>query len=445
MRSQAYVTIICCFAIADLSAQVSINDILAEWNNKKYDRVISSINTYYSKNTPVLKLDLMKISSMCQLGISPPSTSDCFDYIIKSYKIDIKTKQWLEVAKNNCIIPLNELEQQVVTATTELPRIAGKMGNTTRQREMERSGDTAKLIRYISPEQLQLRRVPDSVGTDAALRKFSSFYDSAGLDNVRFKIVDKFVIAYARLTLAAGTISTITSKLKKYYDFYVNELGMKPSRDYIHVFLAENYDELKDISEKLYGFRPPSYTLGYSSLEDRSIVSIAYVPEKPLLGTTCHELFHILCKNTFESLAPWLEEGMASLYEVSEQRGDVVKGMNNWRIQFLKKRTPNSYHKVDHFRLSDIINMTWQEFNRKDGDEANQSFNYAYSRYVMLFLQEKGKLKEFFKEAANYGYMDIKEGIVPDNIRIVEKYSNTAGNFDPVFRQWLQQQALLYH
>jgi hypothetical protein len=157
-----------------------------------------------------------------------------------------------------------------------------------------------------------------------------------------------------------------------------------------------------------------------------------------LIGFCCHcnyELFHILCKNTFETLPPWLEEGMASLYEVSEPRGNTIIGLNNWRINFLKNFR---HHDLRAVPLESIIRLNWSSFNAPDRRyEANQSFNYAYSRYLMLYLQNKGTLKYFFREAVKYNYTTIRDGVVEDYTKMVTKYAKVQGSFKSTFSAWV--------
>jgi hypothetical protein len=379
---------------------------------------------------------------MCALGMNPPKASDCYDYIIGAYKIDRKVARLIREAKDDCDVALNQVQEYFRTSTTDPPRVVGKIGSTTRQQDY----DTTKIVKKYSPAHLQKRRILLTSPADSAITLISKMFDSAGLSDVQLKAENKFIITYGQLNLTPEGWKDVVNRLNAYYRFYVDTLGMKEPDSYIQVFLAKDIKELQDVSKKLHGFIPPAYTLGYSSLEDQSIISIAYVPQKPVMGTACHELFHILSKNTYESLPPWLEEGMASLYEVSQPRGLNIAGLNNWRIQFLRGKSQNEFTKLDHYDLNRMLSMTWNEFNEPDGSsEALQSFNYAYSRYLMLYLQEKGTLPQFFKKAASYRFKDIVNGPVSDYTAMIHQFSGTGHNFDLNFRNWVKAQPWVEH
>jgi hypothetical protein len=431
-----------------INAQDDIEKIKANWYSKNYSKAIQLTNEYYKKNKKSLKLDLIKVSSMCMSGINQPDPKHCFDYISQAYKIPDNVKVIIEKAKNNCTtLDLESVSEYVRTSSSEPPRVVGKIGKSTLQEELARRGDTTKTVKYFSPEELQKRKLKLKSKKPADF--FKKIFDSVGLKNYQIKVLKKFIVVHAALGLNELGLPDIEARLNNYYNFFVRQFGMKEPEEYISVFLAKDINELQYFSEKLHGFIPPSYTLGYSSLEDQAIVAIAFVPDKPLMGTACHELFHILSKYTFETLPAWLEEGMASLYEVSQPNGNTIEGLNNWRIDFLLASAKRRNPKLSNFTVDKIVSLDWNEFNRPDLSIANvepmQSFNYAYSRYLMLYLQEKGKLADFFKEAANYSYMDIKKGPVSDYVDMIKKYSGDLLDFDETFRRWVEEKPLLAH
>jgi hypothetical protein len=406
----------------------------------------------------------MKVSSYCIKGINNPNPKLCFTYIKNAYKLTPQAKALIDNASNNCTsININDVNQFIASnsiANIQLPMVRGKTGAFTLEEKYKNIGDTLKILKHISYEDLQKRKLKRNQGVEAAIF-YKHLYDSLGLTNYKLKVLDKFIIVYTSLNSSVADFKNVEKKLEAYFSFYIKEYDMKAPEEYITLFLAKDIKELRYFSEKLHGFVYPSYSLGYSSLEDQCIVSIAVTPYKPLLGTACHELFHILSKNSYESLPAWLEEGMASLYEVSVLRNDKAFGINNWRINFLVNGLPsvdNPYHypegfsddgvanserqinrKLKYTHLIDIIDLDWDSFNESDnGYESVQSFNYAYSRYLMLYLQDKGNLSAFFKEAAAYTYMDIKKNPSEDYIDLIKKYVPVSEDFDKAFTDWIK-------
>ena len=106
-------------------------------------------------------------------------------------------------------------------------------------------------------------------------------------------------------------------------------------------------------------------------------------------------------------------QGLASLYECSTTRNGSIWGLTNWRItglrQEIRKKTLPSF-KV-------LMAMDEDTFcGETTGD------NYAQSRYLLQYLQEKGLLKEYYhaflaaRESDPTGYETLKSILGEDDM-----------------------------
>jgi len=120
-----------------------------------------------------------------------------------------------------------------------------------------------------------------------------------------------------------------------------------------------------------------------------------------MYGTFAHELFHVMVRNNFGDIPPFLDEGMASLYEVSGFEGRRAVGVSNWRCAILRSGW------TDRPRLNDMVQMNRSAFDDMaaaseqptPGDK--QGVNHATARYLMLYLQQRGELMAVYRAFLN--------------------------------------------
>ena len=105
-------------------------------------------------------------------------------------------------------------------------------------------------------------------------------------------------------------------------------------------------------------------------------------------GTLVHEIVHAFIASNFPECPAWFNEGLASLYEQSGEVGGHIHGFTNWRLPALQKMIRAG--EVRSFEK--LTALTAAEFY---GDKAAA---YSQSRYLCYYLQEKGLLREFYKE-----------------------------------------------
>jgi hypothetical protein len=140
-------------------------------------------------------------------------------------------------------------------------------------------------------------------------------------------------------------------------------------------------------------------------------------------GTLVHELVHALMAPDFPEVPDWFNEGLASLYEQCSISGDTITGHENWRL-------PDLQAAIRKDRLRSLSEMI--EDPKFYGEEL-VGINYAQSRYLMLYLQEKGLLKDFYKRfraAVKHdrsGLKTLKQILNTDNLAA----------FDKTWRKWV--------
>ena len=113
-------------------------------------------------------------------------------------------------------------------------------------------------------------------------------------------------------------------------------------------------------------------------------------------GTLVHELTHALVDPDFPDIPAWFNEGFASLFEQCNIQNGKITGLVNWRLPALQ-----SAIKDDKLRpLRDM--MKDDDFYAPD----RVGINYAQARYLMLYLQEKGLLRKYYRDFRDHAKSD---------------------------------------
>ena len=109
------------------------------------------------------------------------------------------------------------------------------------------------------------------------------------------------------------------------------------------------------------------------------------------IGTIIHEMLHSFMDNNFVNAPVWFEEGLASLYEGTLVDDKGLRGDLNWRLPWLKENI--RANALGSFKtLSDMNVSAFYE-------DKSVAINYAQSRYMFYYLQEKGLLVEYYSMA----------------------------------------------
>ena len=106
-------------------------------------------------------------------------------------------------------------------------------------------------------------------------------------------------------------------------------------------------------------------------------------------GTLVHEIVHPFIEANFPACPPWLNEGMGSLYEQCGEMKGQIHGFTNWRLPGLQRAIRAK--EVPSFKS--LTAMSSSAFYNED-----KGVNYAQSRYLCYYLQEKELLIKFYRE-----------------------------------------------
>ena len=130
-----------------------------------------------------------------------------------------------------------------------------------------------------------------------------------------------------------------------------------------------------------------------------------------------HELVHALIAPDFPNVPDWFNEGLGSLYEQSSLGADRITGHENWRLPGLQR----AIREGELRSLRELI---------EDGafyDRERVGVNYAQARYLLMYLQEKGLLPEYYQRfRANakddpQGLKTLEALIKPKSLELFEK------------------------
>jgi hypothetical protein len=108
-----------------------------------------------------------------------------------------------------------------------------------------------------------------------------------------------------------------------------------------------------------------------------------------------------MARNQFGDIPPWLDEGMAALYEVSRRDGERIEGLQNWRGDVLRRFWDLRP------RVNELVQMDWQSFDAAQHSREQQAANHAMARYFALYLQDRGDLSRVYRAFQQQAVEDL--------------------------------------
>ena len=105
-------------------------------------------------------------------------------------------------------------------------------------------------------------------------------------------------------------------------------------------------------------------------------------------GTLVHEIVHPFIESNFPQCPSWFNEGLASLYEQCRDKDGHIWGSTNWRLRGLQLTIKDS--RLPSFK--ELCSTSTREFYDEDPGS-----NYGQARYLCFYLQQKGKLIDYYK------------------------------------------------
>jgi len=183
----------------------------------------------------------------------------------------------------------------------------------------------------------------------------------------------------------------------------------------IDVWLFRNQKTYRRGAKKFFD-DVPTTPYGYYSSEDNALI----MNIGPGAGTLSHELVHPYIEANFPDGPSWFNEGLASLYEQPREKDGHMWGTTNWRLPglqgMIKARSIPP--------LSTLLSTTRDAFYDAQYD------SYAYARFLCQYLQDHGKLIDFYKK-----FTADKQDLTGQKA-LAAVVGMDVASFDAVFQKW---------
>lgn len=176
---------------------------------------------------------------------------------------------------------------------------------------------------------------------------------------------------------AEDTVKWAVDKLKQ--DFFT-----KDPKEILDIWLFKDAASYQKNTKLLFGERPGTPYGYYSSVHKALIMNIETGG-----GTLVHEIVHPFMEANFPACPPWFNEGLGSLYEQCGEVNGHIHGFTNWRLPGLQQAI-KSGQVLSFKRLTAL--------DARGFYDDDKGTNYAQSRYLCYYLQEKGLLIKFYRE-----------------------------------------------
>ncbi|MCA9268301.1 MAG: hypothetical protein KDA41_07510 [Planctomycetales bacterium] len=177
---------------------------------------------------------------------------------------------------------------------------------------------------------------------------------------------------------ADGTVKWAVDRLKLMY-------FEKDPAPIINVWLFKDEASYNAIIKEVYQHEP-STKFGYYSPSHQAI----FANMRYGSGTLVHEIVHPFMLANFPKCPSWFNEGLASLYEQSNDRDGLMVAQTNTRLRELqraildKKMTP----------IQTLTSTTREDFYNSD----ERLMNYASARFLLYYLEKKNLLTKYYHE-----------------------------------------------
>jgi hypothetical protein len=253
-------------------------------------------------------------------------------------------------------------------------------------------------------------------------------------------VFSKFVIV-SQSSHTSRQIEQINDLLERYLAFFVENYGVKPSENYIFVYLLPSIESLAKFASSYHGMNLHFGVIAYSFRSDLSITAV--IP-RDTYGSLFHELFHLVARSNFGDIPPWLDEGIAALYEVSQASGNGFRGLPNWRGAVLARYTDSIPTVADLIDAPDrqLVDGLRQLGALDDAEKIEREAVYAAAcRYFALYLQETGKLFDTYRAVREYSNSEQFAGTANEVAdRVVMATGLPMDGLNEQFKVWLESQ-----
>jgi hypothetical protein len=139
-------------------------------------------------------------------------------------------------------------------------------------------------------------------------------------------------------------------------------------------------------------------------------------------GTLVHELTHALIVYDFPNVPAWFYEGLGSLHEQCSVGERKITGLTNWRLPGLQKAIADGSLRP----LAELI-------TKRDFYGRLQGVNYAQARYFVMYMQQKGLLRDFYRH-----FRKNHDGSGADVAAVEHVFGKKIAKIEPAFIAWVK-------
>lgn len=175
---------------------------------------------------------------------------------------------------------------------------------------------------------------------------------------------------------ARGTVRWAVKMLKAEY-------FSKDPPHILDIWLFRDQSSYESHNRSLFGSSPTT-PYGYYSAQHKALVMNISTGG----GTLVHEICHPFMAANFPLCPAWFNEGLASLYEQCQERDGRIWGLTNWRLRGLQASIGD--RRVPKFK-------TLCETSSREFYDDPTGVHYAQARYLGYYLQEQGKLRDYYQ------------------------------------------------
>ena len=388
-----------------------------------------------------LMIDYFIAKALCGDGYNKQSVLQ-YAAILKNYKLSDPNRNFITSEMKSC----KPGEERVRTASINLDirdfsnimamnlpeaAVRGKMGMIA---NCNMPPQELTYIKPVNNEELESRLFGIDQGEEA-IKKYKSMLTS----NYHVNLSGRFIlITYGNTVLNNVQIASTSERLEKTYHFFISHYHLRPPDKLLAVYLLPDKNIFRQTAKLVHGIKVPDANIGYSNISDLSLVGISDVTR---IGTLCHEMFHLMVRTDIGDVPPWVDEGIACIYETSKWQGDQLVGdVENWRTDVLRGARYEMSGKIP--RLSEFIGFNWRQF---DGFESNDlckaAIDYAYGKHLMLYLQEEGKLTDLVASVKNRNEITNDSIVkIQTDIDLFERtLNNNIDTIERKFDKWLEK------
>jgi hypothetical protein len=358
-----------------------------------------------------------------------------FQWLLYNHRLDDRSRQQVLEEMQNCASAQTPIVINfVVVRSGTGARVGGKMFYPVSSPDLPVTSVPVKVLRDIPAQEMADRLTPISAAAQG-IRTVKRLMGPGAVVEAHghFLLTKKADVGGAapvgspaeRLRSPAA-LTEFGQMLEQYLDFFAREFKMRTPTNFITVYCLPESGSVRRMAESLHGIEVSELSVGYSYRDDLSLVGL-------FDGTLCHELFHLLVYNNFGDIPPWLDEGIAALYEVSQLRGGSVQGLPNWRGEVLRAFRGNRPP------LGDLVRMDWRGFDDAGGEyrSERQVVVHATARYFMLMLQERQQLAPMYHAFRNRNVEAMEGDPAEEAVRLVERVTGQSiAALDQDFEQW---------